>query len=542
MKNLRLLDCTLRDGGYLNDWEFGHSTMVNVFERLVSAGVDVIEIGFLDARRPFDINRSIMPDTSCVGRIYGNLDKGHAMVVGMIDYGTCPIENLQPCQKTFLDGIRVIFKQHVMHEAIAFCHQVKALGYQVFVQAVSITTYKDEELAELAGLVNDLHPFAMSMVDTYGLLHQDNLYHIFEVLNRELLPDICLGYHAHNNFQMGYANGIEMINTQVQRPMLVDGTLYGMGKSAGNAPLELLAMYLNENCGKTYDISQILEAIETSVMPWYEKKPWGYNLFYYIAASNHCHPNYVSYLINKHTLSIRSVSEILKRIPAPKKLLYDKHCAEELYLAYQTHECDDTASIEALKRDWGGRCFLVLGPGRSCTEERDRILEYMAEHTPPVIAINFIPDWCQPDYVFLTNAKRYLQMSSSLYQLGDRTPPIVATSNVTKAKGTFPYELNYSSWIDAAAAVPDNSLFMLLRLMIKLDIPAVALAGFDGYVHGEMNYFSTNMEYDYVKEHAEQLNQYARNFLSQNADRLSVRFVTHSLYQQASDAESSIGG
>lgn len=532
MKNLRLLDCTLRDGGYLNDWEFGHNTIVNVFERLVSAGVDVIEVGFLDARRSFDINRSIMPDTDSADRIYGNLDKGNAMVVGMIDYGTCPIENLRPCRETFLDGIRVIFKQHVMYDAIAFCKQVKALGYQVFVQAVSITTYGDEELAELAGLVNDLHPFAMSMVDTYGLLHQDNLYHIFEVLDQELLPDICLGYHAHNNFQMGYANGIEMIGAQTQRPMLVDGTLYGMGKSAGNTPLELLAMYLNENCGKAYDISQMLEAIEASIMPCFEKKPWGYNLFYYISAANQCHPNYVSYLLNKHTLSIRSVSELLKRIPPTKKLLYDKHCIEKLYLEYQTCECDDTAALDALAGSWRDRRCLILGPGRSCASERERILSYMEKIDPLVIAINFIPDWCRADYVFLTNAKRYLQMSSSLCKMGDRVSPVVATSNVTKTSGMFPYEINYSRLIDAEAAVPDNSLIMLMRLMMRLDIHRVSLAGFDGYVHNEMNYFSTNMEYDYVKEHAEQLNQYARNFFSRNAGQLTVEFVTRSLYQQ----------
>ena len=114
------------------------------------------------------------------------------------------------------------------------------MGYKVFVQAVSITTYSDSDLLELAGLVNDLHPYAMSMVDTYGLLHQSNLYHIFEVLDANLKPDIRIGYHAHNNFQMGYANGIEMIEAKTDRDMLVDGSLYGMGKSAGNAPLELL--------------------------------------------------------------------------------------------------------------------------------------------------------------------------------------------------------------------------------------------------------------------------------------------------------------
>ena len=88
MDKVSLLDCTLRDGGYVNDWNFGHDNLVSIFERVVDSGVEIIEIGFLDERRPFDINRSIMPDTDSVARIYGKLDRKQAMVVGMIDYGT----------------------------------------------------------------------------------------------------------------------------------------------------------------------------------------------------------------------------------------------------------------------------------------------------------------------------------------------------------------------------------------------------------------------------------------------------------------------
>ena len=73
--NIQLLDCTLRDGGYLNDWEFGYDNLVCIFERVVEAGVDIVEIGFLDDRRIFDLNRSIMPDTQCVEKIYGKLNK-----------------------------------------------------------------------------------------------------------------------------------------------------------------------------------------------------------------------------------------------------------------------------------------------------------------------------------------------------------------------------------------------------------------------------------------------------------------------------------
>lgn len=531
MKKMQLLDCTLRDGGYINDWEFGHDTLVNVFERVVSAGVDVIEVGFLDERRKFDINRSIMPDSASVARIYGELDRKNTMVVGMIDYGTCAIEKLQPCEESYLDGIRVIFKQHVMHDAIAYCKQIKELGYKVFVQAVSITTYSDADLLELVDLVNGLHPYAMSMVDTYGLLHQSNLYHIFEVLDSSLLPDICIGYHAHNNFQMGYANGIEMIEAKTERPMLVDGTLYGMGKSAGNAPLELLAMYMNENCGKNYDINQMLEAIETGIMEIYNKVHWGYNLFYYVSASNKVHPNYVSYLMNKNTLSIKSINDILKKIEGPQKLLYDKNCIEKLYRDYEICDCDDTAAMGALAQQWQGRELLLIGPGKSCEERRDEIEAYRKANEPSVIAINFIPEGKKPDYLFLTNSKRYLQLSSQISRAENKDIHVIATSNVTKTDGIFEYVLNYSNLINVNDRVPDNSLLMLLRALLDMKISAVTLAGFDGYDPEKMNYFRTNMQYSDIHKKAKELNLTARKFLQDHADRLAVKFITPSLYQ-----------
>ena len=167
--NVSLLDCTLRDGGYINDWNFGHDELICLYERIVSSGVDIIEVGFLDDRRTFDINRSIMPDTDSVERIYGRVDRRKAMIVGMIDYGTCSLSHISKCEDSYLDGIRVIFKKHMMKEAVAFCGELKKLGYQVFVQAVSITSYSDEELLKLISLVNVIEPYAVSLVDTLSI-------------------------------------------------------------------------------------------------------------------------------------------------------------------------------------------------------------------------------------------------------------------------------------------------------------------------------------------------------------------------------------
>ena len=330
---------------------------------------------------------------------------------------------------------------------------------------------------------------------------------------------------------MGYANGIEMIEAKTERPMLVDGSLYGMGKSAGNAPLELLAMYMNEHCGKSYDISQILEAIDTSIMEIYQKVHWGYNLFYYVAASNKVHPNYVSYLMNKRTLSIKSINEILKKIEGPKKLLYDKNCIEQLYRAYENYECDDTAALGALAQHWKDRELLVIGPGKTCRECADKIAKYRDIHYCVVISVNFIPEEGKSDYLFLTNSKRYLQLGSQIIRAENRGMKVIATSNVTKTSGDFDYTLNYSNLIDVNAKVRDNSLLMLMRVLLDMGITSVALAGFDGYDSEKMNYFRTNMEYSDIREKAQELNRTARNFFRENADHLAVEFITPSLYQ-----------
>ena len=183
MNNISLLDCTLRDGGYLNDWKFGRNTIVNIFERLVASKVDYIELGFINEKREYDPDRSIFPDVKSMTKTYGNLDAGDSIKVGMIDYGTLDISKVCPQSESCIDAIRVIFKKHLREDAMAYVKQIKDLGYTVFAQLVSITSYEDDELLDLIRLANEVKPFAVSMVDTYGLCHSDTLLHYANILN-----------------------------------------------------------------------------------------------------------------------------------------------------------------------------------------------------------------------------------------------------------------------------------------------------------------------------------------------------------------------
>ncbi|MCR5420640.1 MAG: aldolase catalytic domain-containing protein [Lachnospiraceae bacterium] len=530
MNNRYLLDCTLRDGGYINDWDFGHDNLVNVFERVVASGVDVVEIGFIDDRRVFDINRSIMPDTESISKIYGKLDKKHTMVVGMIDYGTCDISNIAPCEESFIDGIRVIFKKKNMKPAMEYCKRIKELGYRVFSQLVSVTSYSDEELLEVISIANDIRPYALSMVDTYGLLNPGELKHIMSIIDMNMDKDIVLGFHAHNNFQLGYVNAVTALDYETDRDILVDGTLYGMGKSAGNAPLELVAMYMNEHYGKSYVITEMQEAITSSVMDFQKRSPWGYQLFYYIAASNKVHPDYVSYLMNKRTLSITAINEILQRIPEDQKLEKNMKLAERLYMDYQKNECDDSFDISELTGALSGKNILMIGPGISVDDHKDRIADYIKENKPVVISINYIPKNFHPDYMFITNTTRFLQSVTKLHEKENEDICLIASSNLTKNERDFDYVINYTSVIDEKAEFPDNSMCMLIRLLLKCGCKHVVLAGFDGYTPENVNYLDTDKAYDFLNDKADSLNEYASEFFGSIREKIDIKFITPTFY------------
>lgn len=533
MKNIQLLDCTLRDGGYLNDWNFGKSHLLSIYERLIDAGTDIIEVGFLDERRPFDINKSIMPDTKSVEKIWGTVKRRPSMVVGMIDYGTCNVDNIQPCEESFLDGIRVIFKKHLMKEAMEYCRQIKKLGYKVFAQLVSITSYNREELLQVIDLVNDVKPYAVSIVDTYGLLHPTDLMFYYNILNEYVDESIQLGFHAHNNFQLAYANVLQFISQDSRHDLVVDGTLYGMGKSAGNAPLELIAMRLNEQYNLDYNIKPMLEAIEESILEFAKRVSWGYNLYFMLSGMNQCHPSYVGYLRDKENLSLSKIDKILSSMDKDeKKLLYNRLVADEIYDNYLKTYGADAQAYEKLKKELHNKKILLIGPGKNIELQRTIVESYIKKEEPYIIAINYLPEGYKTDAVFITNPKRYQRLNEGWYSEENKEVTTIATSNVECMQGQFDYVVNRLPLLEKDERIKDNSFLMLLDIMKKIGILKVACAGFDGYSEQEDNYLYPEMEYQFVKQETTYLNKHISEKVYELRKEMEISFLTYSQYDK----------
>ncbi len=529
MKRVYLLDCTLRDGGFVNDWKFGEDCITNIYERLDFAGVDIIEVGYLRDYVTFDINETQFPDTRSIGGVIQPKGDKRSSLVAIIDYGSCALERIGPCEESVLDGIRVTFKREQLAEAIEFCRHIKQRGYFVSLQPVSFMDYTPDDVLRLVHAANALEPFAVCIVDTYGFMNKRDLIRYYSLMDAALDPEIVLGYHSHNNFQLAYSNAIELIEQFTQRDMIIDCSVMGMGKGAGNAPTELIVQYINSNMGGKYDVGQILEIADTYIEKELNKNRWGYSLKYYLAASNYCHHKYVSFLQDKKTLSMRSINEILARIAPDKKTHYDEQYIVQLYREYQEKCIDDAGGLLRLREAIGDKPVLILAPGNSLLTESGKIEAFIRQRRPFIAGIHHLIDRYPLDAVFVSNHKRYSQIASQARK-HPVSATVIATSNIDPTTLPVGISLNYSSLLTDDERISDNGTLMFINALVRIGLKEVFLAGFDGFVPSGRNYFDDRWDFE---SESWKNNQAVKAAVSQLQEKIHLDFLTRSQYEES---------
>lgn len=542
---INFLDCTLRDGGYINDWRFGNLTIRSVVARLDAAGLDYIEVGFLDSRQKYDNERSMFPDIPSVARTLGSIRPKHARLVAMIDFGTFDDGLLVPAEQSCLYGIRLIFTKDRVDAAMDYARRIKARGYHLFLNLVSTSSYNDRELLSLVEKINAVQPSAVSIVDTYGLMFGSDMAGYAMLLDRNLDRGIALGYHSHNNLQMSNSNTIEFLKLRFSRDTIVDSSILGMGKNAGNACTELMLSYADNEGIRRFDITQALECAHIDIGKFQNSANWGYRLDFLMSAVLRCSPNWTKLYMKDKTLSIRDICRILSKLPEDKKYLpsfFSPALAGKLREDYMNRTVNDSRARERLKQEIGSREVLLICPGATVNSHKALIDAYWSGKKPFTISINFISADFETDYVWISNAVRYSQMSS-LYGDFQVHPGILLTSNITPLpylKGDMIF--NFKTLSDSAGG--DISAVLVLALLLSLGIREISFAGFDGYEERRENFFDSG----YVLTADNQSNEKIAAQLTTvtgHYDCSGVKFLTPSKFEpvfgekgEASDGDS----
>jgi 4-hydroxy 2-oxovalerate aldolase len=522
VKDIFALDCTLRDGGYCNNWRFRENNIKRIIAGIISAKVEMIECGFLTDKVGYDSDVSKFTDVSQLKDFIPEHGESFKILL-MVNYGEYSADNLVNCEESPIDGIRVAFHKRNRYAAMELCRKIKEKGYLVFVQPMVTMSYSDDEFIELINLVNEICPYAFYIVDSFGMMNKKTLAHYLEVTESVLDKDIFLGFHAHNNLQLAFANAQSFVEHETDYSIIIDSTVYGMGRGAGNLNSELFLNELNDQAGKKYEIKPVLQIMDEVLNRFYEENPWGYSLPNYISAIHMIHPNYAGYLSEKKTLTLEDIDEIFSMIDSEKGVEYDERYINELYIQYMSTGVIRNGHLFEIKEKTREKRILLIAPGKSAVREKEKIAEFIREYSPIVISINHEYPAFEVDYIFVSNIRRFSGIDRTLYG------KTISTSNI-KSRDTYA-SIDYFKLLNAVDIVQDNAGLMAIKFAIEdLEAKEVYLAGLDGYSHDVYeNYETRDMALLSHSEFLDKMNVGMKRVIQEYRKVVQIEFITTSL-------------
>ncbi len=480
MGKIYLLDCTLRDGAYIVNSKFGEAAIKGIISKSQDAGIDIIECGWLK-NNEHERGSSFfhVPDDVSY---YLNEKKSSCIYTVMIDWDRYDVSLLPECDGKTIDAIRVVFPVGKFKEGIAVGKKIKKKGYRVFYQAANTLAYSDDKLIELINEINDARPEAISIVDTFGAMFEEELEHIAGIFDENLDKGIKIGFHSHNNQQMSFAltkHFIKMFKDK-ERDIIADSSLCGMGRGAGNTTTELLVGFLNRKMKCHYDMDAIMDAIDIYMTYFMEKYKWGYSTPYFIAGMYCCHVNNIAYLLNNHRTNSHDMRNIICSLNEEDRVKYDYDLLEEKYLKNNAYMIDDTAEISKLYSVFKDRNILLIAPGKSVIKNFKEIKAFIKDKKPVVIGVNALIEGYDYDYVFFSNSARYeyaKEVHSDKFYSINR----ILVSSIKTIPEKNESIISFEKSVKRGWKFYDNAVLCCLRFFDRMNIPKISVAGFDGF-------------------------------------------------------------
>lgn len=533
-KTIQLLDCTLRDGAYIVNGCFDTPAIKGIIHKLQAANVDIIECGWLkDAEHAKGTTFFHVPSDleSYIGE-----KKRSAIYVAMIDWNRYNLEQLPQYDGKSIDAIRVVFPYEHFREGIALGKTIKDKGYQVYFQAANTLAYTNEELVKLVEEINKVAPVCLSIVDTFGAMYEEDLERIASVIHGSLDSNIQIGFHSHNNQQLSYALSMHFLKLMKKwdRNCMIDASLCGMGRGAGNTTTELIANYLNRKYKCNYDMNMIMDAIDMYMQSFQQRYTWGYSTPYFIAGMYCAHVNNISYLLENHRCNAKDMRNVIESLSAEARKKYDYDLLEKTYLEYQNKIVDDEYELKRLHSEFGGRKILLLLPGKTAYTQRERIESYIQKYSPIVIGVNAIIEGYNYDYLFFSNSVRYAY-AKEIYNDEFISNNKIVSSNIKTEAEEAETVVNFNLLVKRGWDHFDNSGIMCLRLLNRLEVSDVAIAGFDGFTTShEDSYADASLPHINPGKKWDELNEEIQDMLNDFAfsvkQSMKLELITDSMY------------
>ena len=537
MLKTKILDCTIRDGGYLNNWDYDTILVRDLYSAVSKSGTDYIEIGFRNSEKYVDTSKlgiwTITPEKIIEEVVKNN---SGAKISLMIDYGKEDLNTIPEASESKVSLYRIAAHKNKIIDALNLVQKIADKGYETTLQLMGASRYTEKDFLKIIDPIKESQLTYLYFADSYGSILPNEIKRYIDILKQ---TDKLLGFHPHNNMQLALANTLEAINLGID---IVDGTVAGMGRGAGNMQLETLIAFFQKSISEEkYNVLPILELINRYFLSLKRNYPWGYSLPYMISGVYEVHPNYAKSL-SEENFSIEDTRLALKVINELESTGFDKNILSKIsssgIIGNQTKlpsqkKINNKKTNKALKPDYFkrhvDRNFLVLVNGPTLVEYKSQINEFIEKYNPILIGTNSLGGYFVPDYhvfnnetIFEKNINEVSEKSTLLLPNSFGKKYILDNTDINYERIIISNVNQNFFDIDSGILNMNCEAVSVLSIAISLAMGAsqVYVAGMDGYKDFETFYELAFLDYkdkDFNKKNDMDISNRSGTFYEQMA-------------------------
>ncbi len=457
---MKILDCTLRDGGYYTLWDFPRDVVDSYIHGMNKLPIDYLEVGYRNNASKEYLGEFGYSPVASLQHIRKMCTKKIAVMLNEKNTRPSDLESLLKPIKGLVDMIRIAIDPKNFDRALVLAKEIKSMGFEVGFNTMYMSKWNEYEgfLDKLNQLDNVVDLFCM--VDSFGGVTPDEVKKLFKTVKAN--TTVPIGFHGHNNLQLGLINTLTAIELGID---YVDATILGMGRGAGNLNMELLLTYLNKQ-GLDVDFN-VLEEIVSAFYPLYEQYKWGTNLPYMLSGANSIPQKEVMEWVTNRTYSFNSIVRALDNRKNNKK---------------------DNARYPLIKFNHYDK-VMIIGGGNSCVEHQDAVKQFLSLH--PEMPVIFVTARYAAIYNTLSNPKYYCLVGNEAKRLCAHLHedefngtcllapyPRLMGTEVPNFAEKLTYELNEISF---TTEYSDSCTALALQTAIEMGTEEVNIIGYDGY-------------------------------------------------------------
>ncbi|MGB0114798.1 MAG: aldolase catalytic domain-containing protein, partial [Ilumatobacteraceae bacterium] len=487
--HITLLDCTLRDGGYYNDWDFSKDLIRRYLSAVSRAGIGVVEVGFRSAQRgkylgptAYTTDRFLESLGDTTSSTYGVMMNASELVASPAPADLVD-ELFAPRSDSPVDLVRIAAHYREVEGLAPAIERLKELGYDIGLNLMQIAARSHDEIQHFAGLVGQFGVDIAYFADSFGGMQPADVTQVVASLQGAF--DGPIGAHMHDNMSLGFANSMAAVEAGAT---YVDATLLGMGRGPGNARTEYMTLELARRGMADLDVVPLLPLVMGDFAELQREYGWGSNAYYFLAAAHNIHPTYIQEMSTDGRYAVDEIVTALTQLGAAGAS-FDRGRLQ----AATNDTGDATDAGDSDISGWcEGRDVLIVGPGPAGTDRREDIEDYIRHAHPVVIALNAIApvDAGLVDAYAICHPVRVMIDADEIAALKQ---PVFMPAGVRARLGDLPDHCairNYAMTVrpdefsvgPTSSVVPRISAFpYALAIAVAGGATSISLTGFDGF-------------------------------------------------------------